>query len=69
MIHVIERKCIPENCKSCLYGPNAVGYDGKPVGRMGCANADRQGDSMLYLMGLKWPCPSYWLDQNRFERR
>lgn len=69
MAYVVEHKCVPENCSTCLYGPNAVGYGGKPVGRIGCAHADRQKDFMLYGMGFKWPCPSFWLDQNRFERR
>lgn len=68
MIKVIERKSVPEDCSTCLYGPNAVGYDGKFLTRIGCAHADRQGDSMLYLMGLKSNCPSFWLDQNRFNR-
>lgn len=58
MIQVIERKTVPANCSTCLYGPNAVGWDGKPVGRIGCAHADRQNDWMLYGMGLKGPCPS-----------
>lgn len=66
---VTERKEIPENCSTCLYGPNAVGWDGKPVGRLGCAHADRQQDSMVYLMGLKSQCPSYWPDQNRYDWR
>ena len=68
MIYVYEKKSVQENCATCFYGPNAVGYDGKPVNRMGCAHADRQCDSMLYLMGLKNNCPSFWLDQARFER-
>ena len=35
----------------------------------GCAHADRQRDWMRYRvwMGLE-QCPSWWLDQNRFER-
>lgn len=35
----------------------------------GCAHADRQRDWMHYRMwnGLE-QCPSWWLDQNRFER-
>jgi hypothetical protein len=35
----------------------------------GCANADRQKDWMHYRVwkGLE-QCPSWWLDQNRFER-
>ena len=65
---VYEKKSVPENCSTCLYGPNSVGWDGTPVRRMGCGNANRQGDWMLYMMGLKCSCPSYWLDQNRFER-
>lgn len=55
---VIEKKDVPENCATCLYGrPN------------GCAHADRQRDWMHYRMwnGLE-QCPSWWLDQNRFER-
>lgn len=64
---VYEKKNVPENCRTCLYGPNALNYDGKPVGRLGCAHADRQKDWMLYgIFGGR--CPSYWLDQNRFER-
>ena len=68
MIQVTERKIVPENCYTCLYGPNAIGWDGKPIGRLGCGHADRKEDWMLYGMGLKGPCPSFWLDQNRFER-
>lgn len=67
MFYVTERKCIPENCSTCLYGPNAVGYDGRPIGRIGCAHADRQSDWMKYAI-FGADCPSYWLDQNRFER-
>lgn len=55
---VIEKRDVPENCTTCLYGrPN------------GCAHADRQRDWMRYRvwMGLE-RCPSWWLDQNRFER-
>lgn len=65
---VYEKKRIPENCSTCLYGPNARGYDGKFVRVIGCGHADRQGDWSLYSFGLKQHCPSYWLDQNRFER-
>ncbi len=68
MIQVIERKNVPENCSTCLYGPNSLGWDGKPSRIACCGHADRQGDWMLYMMGLKANCPSYWLDQNRFER-
>ena len=68
MIQVYERKWVPENCKTCLYGPCAVGWDGKPVNRRGCAHADRQWDWMQYMLGVIGPCPSFWLDQNRFER-
>ena len=68
MIEVIERKCIPENCSTCLYGPNAIGWNGKPVRIIGCGHADRQGDWMLYSMGLKTHCPSFWLDPARFQR-
>lgn len=54
----------------------ACGHDGKtePTGGLnycfnGCANADRQKDWMRYRVwkGLE-QCPSWWLDQNRFER-
>ncbi len=68
MIQVTERKIVPENCTTCLYELKAVGWDGKPIGRIGCAHADRQGDWMLYMMGLRGLCPSFWLDQNRFDR-
>ena len=27
---VTERKEVPENCSTCLYGPNAIGWNGKP---------------------------------------
>ena len=69
MIYVTERKRVPEDRSTCLYGPNAVGYDGRPVARMGCGHADRQRDFMMYMLGFKQNCPSYWLDQNRYERR
>lgn len=66
--YVYEKKYIPENCSTCLYGPNAIGYNGKIVRRIGCGHADRQKDWMNYaIFGAS--CPSYWLDQNRFERR
>lgn len=55
---VIEKKDVPEDCTACLcYRFN------------GCANADRQKDWMHYRVwkGLE-QCPSWWLDQNRFER-
>lgn len=68
---VYEKKRIPENCATCLYGPNALDYNGHPVGRMGCAHAGRQKDFMFYMMfgAARGRCPSYWLDQNRYERR
>ena len=69
MIQVYERKFIPENCSTCLYGPNAIGWNGEPVGRIGCSHADRQKDWMLYSYGLKGICPSFWIDQNRFDLR
>lgn len=49
---------MPEDCTTCLY-----------YRFNGCANADRQKDWMHYRVwkGLK-QCPSWWLDQNRFER-
>ena len=68
MAYVYEKKHIKEDCSTCLYGPNALGYNGKPVGRMGCGHADRQKDWMRYMI-YGAPCPSYWLDQHRFERR
>ena len=54
---VIE-KDVPEDCTTCLY-----------YRFNGCANADRQKDWMHYRVwkGLE-QCPSWWLDQNRFER-
>lgn len=66
MIEVYEKKKVPQNCATCLYGPNAIAYNGKPIGRMGCGHADRKGDWMKY--GLFGGCPSYWLDQNRFSQ-
>lgn len=42
MIEVYEKKKIPENCSTCLYGPNAIGWNGKPVRSIGCGHADRQ---------------------------
>ena len=67
MAKVREIRTVQEGCRTCFYGPNAIGYNGKSVNRLGCAHADRQRDWMKYAMfgGL---CPSYWLDQNRFER-
>lgn len=58
MARVIVTQEVPENCSTCLYGKI-----------YGCAHADRQKDWTYYRMwrGLK-PCPSWWLDQNRFER-
>ena len=67
VVTVYERKKVPENCSTCLYGPNAISYDGKQTRMMGCGHAGRQGDWMCYAMGLR-KCPSYWLDQNRFQR-
>ena len=67
MVRVVEYKDVPETCSTCLYGPNAIGYNGKPLNRMGCAHADRQRDWMMYFIyGSR--CPSFWLDQNRFRR-
>lgn len=68
MIEVIERKRVPENCSTCLYGPNARGYNGQFVRFAGCGHADRKDDWPIYAFGIRH-CPSYWLDQNRFERR
>lgn len=67
MIDVYEKKCIPMDCITCLYGPNAVGWDGKAVRRLGCGHADRQDDWTFYMI-RRQACPSYWLDQNRFQR-
>lgn len=67
MVEVCIKKNVPENCSTCLYGPNAVGWDGKPIRRLGCAHADRQKDWMHYAL-IKSGCPSFWLDQNRFQR-
>lgn len=55
---VIEKKDVPEDCTTCLY-----------YRFYGCANADRQKDWMHYRVwkGLE-QCPSWWLDQNRFDR-
>lgn len=71
MAFVYEKKQIPENCGTCLYGPNALDYNGNTVKRLGCGHADRQGDFMLYMMfgASRGRCPSYWLDQIRYERR
>ena len=56
MIEVYEKKRIPEDCSTCLYR-----------GEFGCAHADRKEDWLQYRLYGK-VCPSYWLDQNRFER-
>lgn len=55
---VIEKRDVPEDCTTCLYYRFS-----------GCANADRQKDWTYYRVwkGLK-RCPSWWLNQNRFER-
>lgn len=68
---VYESKRVPCNCSTCLYGPNALDYNGKPVNRMGCAHADRQQDYMFYMMfgAARGVCPSFWLDQHRFVQR
>lgn len=68
MIEVTERKRVCENCSTCLYGPKAVGWNGERVRYAGCGHADRQNDWPMYAMGMRGQCPSYWLDQNRFER-
>lgn len=54
MIEVYEKKKIPENCSTCLYG-----------GGFGCGHADRQDDWLKYAV-LGYGCPSYWTDQHRF---
>ena len=56
MIEVYEKTRIPEDCSTCLYG--------RPYG---CAHADRKEDWLQYRLYDR-VCPSYWLDQNRFER-
>lgn len=48
MILVKEKKRVPENCSTCLYSPNAIGWDGNPVGGFGCGCADRRNDWMRY---------------------
>lgn len=67
MAIVYEKKRIPEDCSSCLYGPNALDSSGHPIGRMGCAHADRRNDYMRFML-FGGHCPSFWLDQNRYER-
>lgn len=59
MIEVYEMKKVPENCSTCLYKSRVF-----PVG---CAHAGRKDDWAKYAM-LGYGCPSYWLDQNRFQR-
>lgn len=55
---VIEKRDVPEDCTTCLY-----------YRFNGCANADRQKDWMHYRVWKDLEhCPSWWLDQNRFER-
>lgn len=58
MIEVVSKRKVPANCSTCLYGRF-----------FGCGHADRQKDWDYYRFwqGLR-PCPSYWLDQTRFER-
>ena len=52
---VYEKKEVPRNCSTCLYGRG-----------WGCGHADRQKDWMkIAMFGMH--CPSYWLDQHRFE--
>lgn len=68
MACVYKKKDVPENCSTCLYGPNALRCDGTPVNRIRCAHADRQDDWMVYRLFDIKNCPSYWLDQNRYER-
>lgn len=55
-MEVFEKKQVPENCSTCLYG-RCLGA--------GCDHADRQGDWFKYA--IFGGCPSYWLDQHRFE--
>ena len=56
MIEVFEKKQVPENCSTCLYGRGVY-----------CAHADRQKDFLHYMLTGE-NCPSYWLDQHRFVR-
>lgn len=56
MIEVFEKKYVPEDCSTCLYGCE-----------FGCENANMQSGWLAYrIMGIR--CPHYWLDQHRFER-
>ena len=52
---VYEIKEVPRNCSTCLYG---TGF--------GCAHADRKKDFLQIALMGKY-CPSYWLDQHRFQ--
>lgn len=57
-IEVYERKEIPCNCSTCLY---------QSKNGWGCAHADRQDDALkISLFNLD--CPSWELDNSRFER-
>ena len=56
---VYEKKEVPRNCSTCLYFKNYK-----------CGHADRKEDLLAYIMFgemLGEDCPSYWLDQHRFE--
>lgn len=55
MKEVYVKKQVPENCSTCLYFMGTH-----------CSHASRQQDWLKYgLLGAG--CPSYWLDQHRFE--
>lgn len=57
-IEVKITKHVPRNCSTCLY----VSRNGLP----GCDHYDRSNDWLIYAIFEN--CPSYWLDQTRFER-
>lgn len=53
-IDVFEKKKVRKDCSTCLYGRG-----------FGCGNANRSRDWMKY--SFFGGCPSYWLDQHRFD--
>lgn len=57
-VEVVVTKSVPKNCSTCLYA--------RLGGYCGCGHADRQRDWLHYA--AFGGCPSWWLDQNRFER-
>lgn len=63
-MYVSKRVNIPEDCTTCLYGPNSLDWRGQPVNRCGCAHSGHQTDYIYRrLTGF---CPDWWLDQHRF---